>query len=288
MKTDSLFYRLFQREPALVLELAELEISPTGYRFRSEEIKQTAFRLDGVMAPDGDDDRPHLFIEVQFQPDAGFYMRFFSEILLYLRQHPEVRVWHAVVIHPDRGTESGPPPAVRSLLQLPELSRVYLEDWRNRRDVTAAALLVQLIICPEDRALNHALALLERPRPAGLSEPDWLEFIETILVYKLPRLGREELRKMLGFKDVDLKQTKFYQEVFTEGHQEGRQEGRREGRQEGRREGEAAVLLRQIERKFGPPDEVVRERINTADVETLLRWSERVLNAESAEEVLSD
>lgn len=287
MKTDSLFYRLFQREPALVLELAELTISPAGYRFRSEEIKQTAFRLDGVMVPDGDDDRPHLFIEVQFQPDGGFYTRLFSEILLYLRQHPDVQAWHAIMIHPDRGTEGDPAPAVHSLLQLPELSRVYLEDWRHRQDVTPAALLVQLIICPEAQALDQARRLLEQPRPAGLSESDWLEFIETILVYKLPRLGREELRKMLGFKDIDLKRTKFYQEVFAEGHQEGRQEGHREGRRDGRREGEAAVLLLLIEHKFGSPDEAVRERIENADAETLLRWSARVLTAETVEEVLA-
>ncbi|QJB29594.1 hypothetical protein HFV01_17165 [Limnospira fusiformis SAG 85.79] len=40
---------------------------------------------------------------------------------------------------------------------------------------------------------------------------------------------------MLGL--TDLKQTRFYQEAFTEGLQEGRLEGRQEGRQEGRLEG---------------------------------------------------
>ncbi|HCB13546.1 MAG TPA: hypothetical protein DEP36_08295, partial [Gammaproteobacteria bacterium] len=43
MKTDSLFYRLFQRAPALVFELAGLETPIIeGYQFRAEEIKQTA------------------------------------------------------------------------------------------------------------------------------------------------------------------------------------------------------------------------------------------------------
>ncbi|MDG4557331.1 MAG: DUF2887 domain-containing protein, partial [Candidatus Contendobacter sp.] len=45
MKTDSLFYRLFQRAPALVFELAGLETPAGAYQFRAEEIKQTAFRL---------------------------------------------------------------------------------------------------------------------------------------------------------------------------------------------------------------------------------------------------
>jgi len=66
----------------------------------------------------------------------------------------------------------------------------------------------------------------------------------------------------------------------------GRQEGRREGRQEGRQEGEAAVLLRLITLKFGPPSESVRQRVQAADAETLLDWSERVLTAQRLDEVL--
>jgi hypothetical protein len=41
-----------------------------------------------------------------------------------------------------------------------------------------------------------------------------------------------------------------------------------------------------IERKFGPPSESVRQQISGADPETLLRWSERILTAESLDAVL--
>ena len=48
MKTDTLFYCLFQTDPSLALELAGLTVPISGrYRFGSHEIKQTAFRLDG-------------------------------------------------------------------------------------------------------------------------------------------------------------------------------------------------------------------------------------------------
>jgi predicted transposase YdaD len=40
--------------------------------------------------------------------------------------------------------------------------------------------------------------------------------VETLLVYKLPRLSREEIRKMLNVLNVELKETRFYQEVFAE------------------------------------------------------------------------
>ena len=82
---------------------------------------------------------------------------------------------------------------------------------------------------------------------------------------------------MLNFNDVSLKQTRFYQDVFGE--------GRVEGRMEGRMEGEAALLLRQLERKFPPLPESARQRIATADAETLLVWGERVLDANSLDEV---
>lgn len=48
MKTDSLFYRLFRTLPELALQLAGLPPDPDrGYAFRADELKQTAFRLDG-------------------------------------------------------------------------------------------------------------------------------------------------------------------------------------------------------------------------------------------------
>ncbi len=79
---------------------------------------------------------------------------------------------------------------------------------------------------------------------------------------------------MLALTDIDLKQTRFFQEVLAE------------GRQEGRKQGEAAMLLRLFTLKFGPPAAEVRRQIVTADADTLLRWSERVLTAATLGDVL--
>ncbi len=62
--------------------------------------------------------------------------------------------------------------------------------------------------------------------------------------------------------------------------------GIQKGHKEGHNEGAAAMLLRQIARKFGPPTETVRERIARADSETLLEWSDRILTAQTLDEVL--
>ena len=73
----------------------------------------------------------------------------------------------------------------------------------------------------------------------------------------------------------DLK-TRFYQEVFGE------------GREEGRHTGMADLLLRQLAAKFGPLTAEHRRRLEQADAETLLRWSERLLTAHRPEEVFGD
>jgi len=62
--------------------------------------------------------------------------------------------------------------------------------------------------------------------------------------------------------------------------------GIEKGRLEGKREGEANILLRQISRKFGPGVlNAYRDRIEQADTDTLLDWAERVLTADSIDEV---
>jgi predicted transposase YdaD len=55
--------------------------------------------------------------------------------------------------------------------------------------------------------------------------------------------------------------------------------------EEGIGQGEARVLLRLLTLKFGPLPEPVRARIESADADTLLRWSERVLTADHLDEV---
>lgn len=69
--------------------------------------------------------------------------------------------------------------------------------------------------------------------------------------------------------------------------QEGEQRGRQEGEQRGRQAGEAAILLRQLERRFGVLPGWARDRIAAADTAVLEDWGLRVLDAASLEEVLA-
>lgn len=70
--------------------------------------------------------------------------------------------------------------------------------------------------------------------------------------------------------------------------EQGRLQGRQQGRQEGRTEGEAALLVRLVERKFTRLPSKYRTRMEAADAQTLLRWGERILTAQTIEEVFED
>lgn len=73
----------------------------------------------------------------------------------------------------------------------------------------------------------------------------------------------------------------FAERFIEQGLQQGLQQGLRQGMQQG----EARILIRQLQRRFGELPEALRQRIEAADADTLLAWSERVLTARSLEEV---
>jgi predicted transposase YdaD len=55
VKTDPIFYRLYQDVPSAFFELIGRSADEAiAYEFRSVKIKQTAFRIDGVFIPVAD------------------------------------------------------------------------------------------------------------------------------------------------------------------------------------------------------------------------------------------
>ncbi|WP_058556021.1 hypothetical protein [Thiohalocapsa sp. ML1] len=65
-----------------------------------------------------------------------------------------------------------------------------------------------------------------------------------------------------------------------------REEGTKIGTKIGIQLGEATMLLFQLEQKFGAVPDAMRQRVQQADPDTLLRWSGRVLTEDSLEGVL--
>lgn len=104
VRFNGLKERLFQEFPSIFFELiGEPPESANAYKFSSVEIKQTAYRIDGVFLPQQEDEYIIYFVEVQFQSDDEIYARLFSEICLYLRQNQPKNHWRAVEISLETG-----------------------------------------------------------------------------------------------------------------------------------------------------------------------------------------
>ena len=268
VKTDSLFYRLFQTQPSLLFELIGVNIPNSPYQFHSVELKQTAFRLDGVFTPPQDTPQlPLFFVEVQFQSEINFYSRFISEIFLYLRQYQPPHPWQAVVIYPSRRIDIAQTRHYEELLNSERVRRLYIDELSAERPTSLGVSLVYLVVTPEAEAVTAARSLVAQTQVLDdpTQQQQILDLIETIIVYKLPTLSREEIQQMLGFTDIDVKQTRFYQDVFAEGRQEG----------------EVALVLRLLTRRFGELEPSVVEQIRglslpevEALAEALLEFSE--------------
>jgi len=281
LKTDSLFYRLFQNFPSLLFELIDVSVTNSEqYQFCSVEIKQTAFRIDGLFTPPQvDAESPLFFVEVQFSGEREFYSRLFGEIFLYLRQYQPSQLWRSVVIYPTRRVDIGDTQHYTELLESPRVKRVYLDELEDNPESIGISLL-QLVILPEETAVNQARELVTQAKQEieqGMSQRQILELVETIIVYKLPRLSREEIQQMLGFSDIDVKQTRFYQDVYAEGKQEGKQAGKQEGKQE--------LILRLLNRRFGELDTNLIEQIRGLDVSQLEELAEALLEFSSQDEL---
>lgn len=232
VKTDSLFYELFQSSPGVLLELIGLPSSHGGnYSFVSQEVKQTRFQIDGILLPHHRRaDLPIYFVEVQGYRDRrkgeNFYYGFFSEVFLYLNDYRPQNDWKGVVIFTEKRFDPGLPEHFCEYTSGTRLQRIYLdetpEEWEGHSLEVSA---IQLIGVNEAIAPEKGRALVERARVSVTDAKalhDILELISTIFVYKFGNLSREEIESMLGLSE--LKQTKVYQEAKLEGKLEGKLE----------------------------------------------------------------
>ena len=69
--------------------------------------------------------------------------------------------------------------------------------------------------------------------------------------------------------------------------QEGVEAGLQKGRKLGKRQGEATIVLKQLQLKFGALDSSTRSRVRRAEPEELERWAQRLLTADTLDEVFS-
>lgn len=271
MKTDSIFFQIFQTAPGILFELlGESFDLGNSYKFQSVEVKQTSFRIDGVFIPEPDaPDQAVIFAEVQFQRDEYLYDRMFAEIGLYLIQNRKLSDWRAVAIFPRKSLEPKDKHRHRSFLQGEQFRVIYLEDFLNIQSEQLGIQLMQLIVAKPKASKNYAQGIVNQlQNKTDLQSQAIIELVSTVMVYKFPELSREAIEAM--FSVSELKQTRVYQEAL--------QEGRQEGRQEGEQVGESRLVLRLLSRRIGELSPEMRSLVQSLSLQQLETLGEALLD----------
>jgi hypothetical protein len=182
----------------------------------------------------------------------------------------------------------------------PHLQYLLLDEARYTeselaplRNLAAALFRMENSRTPDDvhRVLTALVEWLAAPQQDSLRRSFTVWLKRVFLPGRMPGVEFTDLgdlqgvRSMLAERVVEWTE-QWKREGLEKGLQQGLQQGRKEGLLEGRQEAEAALLLRLLERRFGSLGEDVRSRVRAADAETLLRWGERLLTAESLDEIL--
>jgi predicted transposase YdaD len=294
--------------PTLLTARLDLEnLHPVNGSFVDEEL--TNRHCDVLMRTtfDGREAFVYVLIEHQSNPDPMMPLRMLRYVMRiwdrHLEEHPTAkrlplivplvvyqgsRRWSHPVelselldVQPDTGDLAGEfLPRFRFVLD--DLTRLDKEALRARPVTTPVRLTVRLLrIVPTH--VDDATAAIDSDDIADFRDlhryPDWRELMTVFLKYieagsETPPPKLASLASQIGPEAEEVYMTTA--DML-----------RAEGRAEGHAEGAARILVRLLTRRFGTIPDRARERIDTASLEQLGLWSERVLDAETLDEVFS-
>jgi predicted transposase/invertase (TIGR01784 family) len=267
MRRDTIFYQLFRQSPTLLFDLVDRPPENADeYVFESIEVKETAFRIDGVFMPP---DRFGMifFCEVQFQLDKLLYERMLSEISIYAYRHRDRFFdWQAVVIYPSRSVEQPRRELVHEFLASGRIVPIYLDELGTGSELPIGLGLMVLTTLEGEAATTEAKRLIALAQGSKAI----IEIVSTIIVYKFTNLTRDEVDAML---EITLQQTRVYQDAKAEGELIGEARG------------EARMLLRQLNRRFSSLPSAVSDRIQQLTVPQLEDLAEALLDFGSLADV---
>lgn len=184
-----------------------------------------------LLPPEGAIELLIYFLEVQFQKKEDFYWRLFAEIFLYLGQYQPQQNFQAIAVFADRSCDPGVPRQYRRFLssdrpvEPPLLLRIYLDELEESATPFLGLRMVELVVKDRETALDKARQLIQEARQQLADEAlkqKVVGLIETIMVYNLTNLSRQEIETMFGFQE--LKQTRYFQEVAAEAEEKGKLE----------------------------------------------------------------
>jgi len=308
MKTDKLFYQIFINQPSLINELLPEIPSNCQFEYTAPVVKDTEFRLDGLLTPLSDDKNiPLVFLEAQMQKDIKFYHRYFAEIFLYLSQYEIKRPWKGLLILKNKHNDLGSEVPYQILLNN-NITRLFLEELSNIEKLSPNLALLRLIVSPNSEIKHLGNLVLSSAK----TEEDFqrqFTLIEAILKSKLPQLKTEDILTMFDLKTATMPKLDAYEtlvkywqdkakeegiqkgleegiqkgleEGIQKGLEEGIQKGLEEGIQKGLEEGEANLLIRQLNRRFGSLTDNQKQKVRSLSIPQLESLAEDLLDFEN-------
>jgi len=273
MKTDTLFYELFQAAPQTFFELLQLT-PPCPYRFESITVKASEKRIDGVFEPTlvG---QPIYFLEVQGFPDEVIYFRIMREVVTYFEQRPKLKdnEWQAAVLWLNNDDDPGFG-TLRLLAQKPEPRLVTIDLLpllqKLPESLLALNVLRPLLAKTEREVRENVVQWVENIKQASNLDAK----IEERLIIVMSQLIEQKFRK-LSYKELSnmlrltpLRETASVQEVLKEERIE--------------------ALYDQIQEKLSLSDEImaaIDEELQKLDMESLKALRRQILHIDTLEQL---
>lgn len=226
MITDPIFYRLFETSPEtffllLGMSADSARVMASRYQYQAIEFKETSHRVDGVFLPK-EVGLPLYFLEVQFYYLPSVFADLLVKVYTYLKQHEPGQPFCGVVLFASRSLEPVELTPYQPLLEAGLIRRFYLDEMVELVNAPLGLSILYLIRQTESHAPVTARELIARIKTEIVAEAlrtDLIELIETVIIYKLPRLSREEIQTMLQVHDI--RESRVYQEALQEGIEKG-------------------------------------------------------------------
>jgi hypothetical protein len=279
---------------------AEARATPVRQEQLQERVGERFRELDVPLLvewPDGRREAILFVIEEETEPARfsihrlAHYCLDLSELLETQRVVPVVVFLHAGDF-PEQLTLGGDSAAYLDFRFLPYLlPRVPAREHFQSSNLVARLNLPNMAYAPEEKLEVYAAAV----RGLADLEPDperqlkYLDFIDIYaaldenerIVYR--QRYPEEVAEMTRFAERFLE--KGREEGLERGLVQGLEQGLEQGVKRGIRQGEAQMLLRQLSLRFGHLPQSACDQVESADADTLLQWSERILTASTLDEV---
>ena len=115
--------------------------------------------------------------------------------------------------------------------------------------------------------------MTHQPAPADHYDSPWIE-------------GKTKMRYVTSIERLATK--RGVELGVQQGMQQGMQQGIQKGMQQGERNKAIAILTRHLTKRFGPLSDATRQRLDTATLDQLDTWADRILDADSLDAVFDE